>query len=64
MQHLTTTKGNLLDLVDMPTYAYNRIKTWALRNTQGTPRIFPALDSARQLIGADRPGSASCGISC
>ncbi|MBE4717271.1 ATP-dependent RecD-like DNA helicase [Pseudarthrobacter sp. AB1] len=57
MQYLTTTRGNLLDLVDMPDDAYNGIRTWTARNTQGPLRIFPALDSARQLIHADRPGS-------
>ncbi|MDP9984568.1 energy-coupling factor transporter ATP-binding protein EcfA2 [Pseudarthrobacter oxydans] len=57
MEYLTTTKVNLLDLIDLPDVEYNRIRTWALANAQRTPLIFPALDVARQLIRANRSGS-------
>lgn len=57
MEYLTKTKENLLDLIDLPDADYNRIRTWALANAQRNPQIFPALDAARQLIQANRPGS-------
>ena len=57
MEYLTKTKESLLDLIDLPDADYNRIRTWALANAQRTPLIFPALDTARQLIRANRPGS-------
>ena len=57
MQYLTTTRSNLLDLVDMTDASYNKIRSWALGDSPQTALIFPALDEARALIRSNRPGS-------
>ncbi|KQS22357.1 ATP-dependent RecD-like DNA helicase [Frigoribacterium sp. Leaf186] len=57
MQYLTTTRSNLLDLVDMEDASYARVRTWVLSNTQRAPLIFAMLDEVRDLIRAKRPGS-------
>ncbi|WP_329484255.1 ATP-dependent RecD-like DNA helicase [Kribbella sp. NBC_01484] len=57
MQYLTTTRSSLLDLVDMTDAGYGQIRSWALAGSRRTPLIFPALDEARAVIRAKRPGS-------
>lgn len=57
MQYLTATRSNLLDLVDMTDASYNQIRNWALGDSRQSAVIFPALDQARELIRANRPGS-------
>ncbi|WP_067903238.1 AAA family ATPase [Nocardia vaccinii] len=57
MQYLTTTRSNLLDLMDMSDARYNRIRTQVLNAPRQAPLLFPVLDLARALIRADRPGS-------
>lgn len=57
MQYLTRTRSSLLDLVDMTDAAYGQLRRWALGESRRTPMIFPALDEARAVIRAKRPGS-------
>lgn len=57
MEYLTATRSSLLDLVDMTDASYNQIRTWALSGSRRSALIFPALDEARELIRANRPGS-------
>jgi hypothetical protein len=57
MQYLTETRSSLLDLVDMTDAAYGQLRSWALDGSRQTPMIFPALDEARAVIGAKKPGS-------
>lgn len=57
MQYLTTTRSSLLDLVDMTDASYNQIRAWALRDSRRSAAFFPALDQAREIIRAKRPGS-------
>ncbi len=57
MRYLTTTRSSLLDLVDMADASYNQIRAWALRDSRGSAAFFPALDQAREIIRANRPGS-------
>lgn len=57
MHYLTTTRSNLLDLMDMTDASYDRVRSQALQGAQRSPLIFPMLDSARQLIREDRPGA-------
>lgn len=57
MQYLTTTRSSLLDLVDMTDASYNQIRTWALGDAHRSAAFFPALDQAREMIRANRPGS-------
>jgi hypothetical protein len=57
MQYLTRTHSSLLDLVDMTDAAYGQLRSWALSGSRRTPVIFPALDEARGVIRAKRPGS-------
>lgn len=57
MEYLTNKRENLLDLIDLPDVAYNQIREQSLANTQRTPQIFLALDTARQHIREDRSGS-------
>lgn len=57
MNYLTTTRSSLLDLVDMTDAGYGQIRSWALRDSRQTPLIFPALDEARAVIRAKRPGA-------
>ncbi len=49
MEHLTTTKTNLLDVVDMSDSRYAALKADSTRKSR-TPRIFPMLDAARGII--------------
>ncbi|WP_327349566.1 ATP-dependent RecD-like DNA helicase [Streptomyces sp. NBC_01321] len=57
MNYLTTTRSNLLDLIDMTEAAYGSLRSWAIGGTQRDAAIFPILDRARSLIRNDRPGS-------
>lgn len=57
MQYLTTTRSSLLDLVDMTDLSYNGIRTWALTDSRRSEAFFPALDQARAIIRANRPGA-------
>lgn len=57
MQYLTKTRSSLLDLVDMTNANYDRIRARTLEGAQRDPLIFPILDSARNLIRDNRPGS-------
>lgn len=57
MQYLTTTRSSLLDLVDMTDASYTQIRAWALKDSRRSAVIFPALDEARRVIRANRPGS-------
>lgn len=57
MQYLTRTRSSLLDLVDMTDAAYGQLRSWALDGSSRTPMIFPALDEARAVIRAKKPGS-------
>ena len=57
MQYLTTTRSSLIDLVDMTDASYNRIRTWALSDSRRSEAFFPALDQARVIIRANRPGA-------
>lgn len=57
MQYLTTTRSSLLDLVDMTDTSFNQMRTWALADSRRAALIFPALDEARAIIRANRPGS-------
>jgi ATP-dependent exoDNAse (exonuclease V) alpha subunit len=58
MQHLTETRSNLLDIMDMTDQGYAEIRTWALGEQRRVELIFPALDQARELIRAKRAGSS------
>lgn len=49
MEYLTTTKTNLLDIVDMADAPYAALKAGCTRRAT-TPRIFPMLDAARDII--------------
>lgn len=57
MHYLTTTRSSLLDLVDTTDVNYNQIRAWALGDSRRPAAFFPALDEARVLIRANRPGS-------
>lgn len=57
MQYLTTTRSSLLDLVDMTDASYTHIRNWALGESRRSAAFFPALDQAREIIRANRPGS-------
>lgn len=57
MHYLTTTRSSLLDLIDMTEGRYNQIRAWALGGSRGPAVIFPALDQARTIIRANRPGA-------
>ncbi|MEU2058929.1 ATP-dependent RecD-like DNA helicase [Streptomyces sp. NPDC013455] len=57
MQHLTATRSNLLDLMDMTDKDYERVRSRALDGAQRAPLIFPVLDRARELVREDRPGA-------
>lgn len=57
MQYLTTTRSSLLDLVDMTDASYNQLRAWALDDSRRSAAFFPALDQAREIIRANRPGS-------
>lgn len=56
MQHLTSTRSSLLDLMDMDDQTYSQIRT-AATGSQQRPLIFPVLDQAREVIMSDQPGS-------
>lgn len=55
MEYLTDTKGNLLDIVDLPDAQYAALKASATARAR-TPRIFPMLDEARRIIGRQAKG--------
>lgn len=57
MQYLTRTRSSLLDLVDMTDAAYGQLRSWALDGSRRPPMIFPALDEARAVMRAKKPGS-------
>lgn len=57
MQYLTTTRSNLLDLMDLTDAHYAQTRAEVLGDRFTTPFIFSVLDSARVLIRADEPGS-------
>src|SRR5699024_6130584 len=57
MQYLTKTHSSLLDLVDMTDSSYYQIRTWALGDSRRSAAFFPALDQAREISRANRPGS-------
>lgn len=56
MQYLTDTGGSLLDLMDMGSTEYERIKAFATKGAK-PPRIFPMLDEARALVRRKAPGT-------
>ncbi|TDK25840.1 helicase [Arthrobacter crusticola] len=58
MQYLTTTRSNLLDLMDMGDANYAQIRDWAQTGAHRGPLIFEMLDVARSLIQSSRPGSS------
>ncbi len=49
MEYLTSSKTNLLDIIDMPDATYETLKTESIKKVR-TPRIFPMLDAARDII--------------
>ena len=57
MYYLTTTRSSLLDVIDMTDASYKQIRDWALKDSRRSAVIFPALDEARKVIRANRPGS-------
>ncbi|OII22654.1 helicase [Curtobacterium sp. MCBA15_016] len=57
MLYLTTTRFSLLDLIDMPDAEFTRIRTWATDGIKRTDEIFSALQSSRDIIRPDMPGS-------
>lgn len=57
MQYLTTTRSNLIDLVDMADESYTQIRARALNGLQRAPLIFPVLDRARELIRRNGSGA-------
>ncbi|MFD0414570.1 ATP-dependent RecD-like DNA helicase [Streptomyces sp. NPDC127108] len=57
MRYLTSTRSNLLDLMDMTDAAYGSLRSWALVGAQRDATIFTVLDRARSLIRNNRPGS-------
>lgn len=57
MQYLTTTKFSLLDLIDMPDADFGRIRTWATDGIKRSDEIFTMLQSSRDIIRHNRPGS-------
>jgi energy-coupling factor transporter ATP-binding protein EcfA2 len=57
MRYLTETRSSLLDLIDMTDANYNQIRSWALGDSRRSALIFSALDQARAIIRANRPGS-------
>ncbi|WP_243695213.1 hypothetical protein [Agromyces protaetiae] len=57
MQYLTTTQFSLLDLVDMPDADFKRIRTWATDGIKRADEIFTMLQSSRDVIRLNRPGT-------
>lgn len=55
MNYLTDTKGNLLDVVDLPNTQYAALRSSATARAR-TPRIFPMIDEARRIIGRRAKG--------
>jgi len=58
MDYLTTTRSNLLDIVDMPDAGYATLRAAAIARVR-TPRIFPILDESRRII---RPRLKGCNV--
>ena len=56
MRYLTMTRATLLDLIDLGDANYGQIRAWVLKDSQRGPLIFTALDAARALIRAKKPG--------
>lgn len=56
MQFLTDTGSSLLDLMDMSPRQYEYVKARATSSSK-TPRIFPVLDKARELLSSGAPGT-------
>lgn len=52
---LTSGRGNLLDVIDLPDDQYDAIRATGVTGV-GKPQIFPVLDEARRLIRASAPG--------
>ncbi|MBB1517582.1 AAA family ATPase [Tessaracoccus sp. MC1679] len=57
MQYLTTTEFSLLDLIDMPDADFERIRTWATDGIKRADEIFTVLQSSRDIIRRNRPGT-------
>lgn len=57
MQYLTSTRSSLLDLIDYPDGAYEKVRSNVLEGTKGTPLIFSALDHARGIIRRKADGA-------
>ena len=57
MQYLTATKFSLLDLIDMPDADFARIRTWATEGINRADEIFTLLQSSRDIIRPNLPGS-------
>ncbi|WP_144763954.1 ATP-dependent RecD-like DNA helicase [Curtobacterium sp. 9128] len=57
MLYLSTTKFSLLDLIDMPDAEFMRIRTEATEGIKRTDEIFTMLQSSRDVIRRDLPGS-------
>lgn len=55
MRGLTTSSGNLLDLVDIPDYKYATLRAAGTAGVTA-PLIFPVLDEARRLVRTAAPG--------
>lgn len=58
MTYLTSTRSNLLELMDMDDAGYARIRKGSQTGAQRSPLIFEMLDAARKIIRAKRPGSS------
>lgn len=52
---LTSGRGNLLDVIDLPDDQYDAIRATGVTGV-GSPQIFPVLDESRRLMRASAPG--------
>lgn len=57
MRYLTTTRFSLLDLIDMPDADFARIRAWATDGTKRVDEIFTMLQSSRDIVRRNRPGT-------
>ena len=55
MNHLTTTASSLLDLIDLPSAEYEKVKAAVLQKAEKSP-IYGVLDKARKIVQEKSPG--------
>lgn len=57
MSYLTQTRSSLLDLVDMSEPRFKAVRDWAVKDSKTPTLIFNSIESAREILQADKAGS-------